>query len=315
MDFATGLDLHQAFLHIREITEFRPYQWFRFEKINYIFQEMPFGAATAPRIFYVSSKTSDKRRLVDVETGDKRDPEPHEESRMANSRGQELDGSESGVRVSRLALESKRDDYLVNSRQEKMHAQVIQFNNEQKLKQRTDSRKKSCKFNCMNPIYRSAIETRVSIHKVVGPFKEQDCKLERLEQPSSFDTAADERSKLVTDASEDGWGATLKTQQFEKRIAWGYWKTVKFTSSNHKELLAILLTIRQFLKILQYAQLEHIRVLIDNTVAMLNLNKDSAALLQASLVNSILLLAKPLGWKIEAQHIPGIMNKDPDSIS
>ncbi|KAA6374918.1 MAG: hypothetical protein EZS28_029552, partial [Streblomastix strix] len=49
---------------------------------------------------------------------------------------------------------------------------------------------------------------------------------------------------IHTNASNDGWRATLKTQQFEKRIAWGHWKTVKLTSSNQSELLDILLTMK-----------------------------------------------------------------------
>ncbi|KAA6398824.1 MAG: hypothetical protein EZS28_005653, partial [Streblomastix strix] len=50
-DFATSLDLHQAFNHIIVSTEFQPYLGFRFEKIDYIYQGMPFGAATTPLIF------------------------------------------------------------------------------------------------------------------------------------------------------------------------------------------------------------------------------------------------------------------------
>ncbi|KAA6400957.1 MAG: putative Transposon Ty3-G Gag-Pol polyprotein [Streblomastix strix] len=50
-DFATSLDLHQAFHHIRVSTEFQPYLGFRFEKIDYIYQGIPFGVATAPRKF------------------------------------------------------------------------------------------------------------------------------------------------------------------------------------------------------------------------------------------------------------------------
>ncbi|KAA6359194.1 MAG: hypothetical protein EZS28_045279 [Streblomastix strix] len=63
---------------------------------------------------------------------------------------------------------------------------------------------------------------------------------------------------------------------------------------------------------LQDAQLEGIRELTDNTVAMFNLNKGRAALPLAGLVNSILLIAGQQGWKVEALHIPGIMNKEPD---
>ncbi|KAA6370848.1 MAG: hypothetical protein EZS28_033626 [Streblomastix strix] len=48
---------------------------------------------------------------------------------------------------------------------------------------------------------------------------------------------------------------------------------------------------------------------------MFNLNKGRAALPLVGLVNGILLLAEQQKWKVEAQHIPGVMNKEPDSLS
>ncbi|KAA6311539.1 MAG: hypothetical protein EZS28_056107, partial [Streblomastix strix] len=77
--------------------------------------------------------------LVDVETGDSRDQELLNESGMANSRGQVLNGTNSGVRVSGLAMENKGDDLLANSGQEKMHAQGVQINDDNKYVYSDDS--------------------------------------------------------------------------------------------------------------------------------------------------------------------------------
>ncbi|KAA6319861.1 MAG: hypothetical protein EZS28_054764, partial [Streblomastix strix] len=123
---------------------------------------------------------------------------------MANSRGQESNGTKSGVRVSRFALENKGDDILANSGQEEMHAQGAQINDEQSQEQRKDPSKKTSKFNWRNPIYRSTMETRASTHKVIGSSEKQDCKPERLEQPCSIDTEADERPKLVMGNNSNG---------------------------------------------------------------------------------------------------------------
>ncbi|KAA6362588.1 MAG: hypothetical protein EZS28_041885, partial [Streblomastix strix] len=56
-DFATSLDQHHAFDHIRVSTEFQPYLRFRFQKIDYMNQRKPFGGATDPRIFMKALKS------------------------------------------------------------------------------------------------------------------------------------------------------------------------------------------------------------------------------------------------------------------
>ncbi|KAA6362046.1 MAG: hypothetical protein EZS28_042427, partial [Streblomastix strix] len=142
--------------------------------------------------------------LVDVETRDSGNQELLNESGMANSRGQESNGTKLGVRVSGLALENRGNDILVNSGQEKMHAQGVKINDEQGQEQRKDPSKKTSKFNWRNPIYRSIVETRASAHKVIGSSEKQDCKPERLEQPSSIDTVADEGLKLVMGNNSNG---------------------------------------------------------------------------------------------------------------
>ncbi|KAA6359432.1 MAG: hypothetical protein EZS28_045041 [Streblomastix strix] len=148
------------------------------------YRGMPFGVATAPRQFTKTLKSAIMElRLVDVETRNNRDQEPLEQSKIANSRGQELDETESGIRVSGLGMENQRDDLLANCGQEKMHAQRI---------------------------------------KIIDEQKQHDCKPERLEQPSIIDIAVDEGSKLVIYASKDGGEATLKTKQLEKRMACGH---------------------------------------------------------------------------------------------
>ncbi|KAA6353434.1 MAG: hypothetical protein EZS28_051039, partial [Streblomastix strix] len=109
--------------------------------------------------------------LVDDETRDNGDHDLLEQSRIANSGGQELDGTQSGIRVSWLAMENKRDNLLANSGQEKMHAQGIKINDEQSKEQRKNSRKKTSKFNWRNLIYRCTMETRASTHKQLDHLK------------------------------------------------------------------------------------------------------------------------------------------------
>ncbi|KAA6393484.1 MAG: hypothetical protein EZS28_010987 [Streblomastix strix] len=196
---------------------------------------------------------------------------------MADSRGQELEGTELGVRVSRLALENKGDALLAISGQQEMHTQGIKINNEQSQKQRKDSRKKN------QLVYLE--ESDLQKHNGNEGFYTQSNWIIQRARLRTRTAGVAQWATIQTDASKDGWGATLRSQHVKKRI------------------------------ILQEAQLEGIRVLTDNIVAMFNLNKGRVALSLANLVNSILLLAEQQGWKVEAQHIQGIMNKEPDSLS
>ncbi|KAA6354982.1 MAG: hypothetical protein EZS28_049491, partial [Streblomastix strix] len=135
--------------------------------------------------------------FVDVKIGNNGNQELLNESGMTNSGGQELHGADLIIQIPGQPMGNKGDYLLTNSGQEKMHAQGVKINDEQGQEQRKDLSKKISKFNWRNPIYRSTMETRASTRKIVGSSEELDCKLERLEQFSSIDTVADERSKLV----------------------------------------------------------------------------------------------------------------------
>ncbi|KAA6389839.1 MAG: hypothetical protein EZS28_014638 [Streblomastix strix] len=124
------------------------------------------------------------------------------------------------------------------------------------------------------------METRASTHKVAESLKKQVCQLVRLKQLSTIDIIIAKGPELVMGNNSDRCfqnrlGATLKTKQLGKQIAWRHWEIVK------------------------------LGVPTNNTGATLNINKNRAALPLVSLMNSILLLAEQQKWKVEAQHIPG----------
>ncbi|KAA6368480.1 MAG: hypothetical protein EZS28_035993, partial [Streblomastix strix] len=50
-DYATSLDLHQAYHHIVVPIQIRPLLAFYFEQKSYWYRSVPFGEAVAPRIF------------------------------------------------------------------------------------------------------------------------------------------------------------------------------------------------------------------------------------------------------------------------
>ncbi|KAA6377890.1 MAG: putative Transposon Ty3-G Gag-Pol polyprotein, partial [Streblomastix strix] len=50
-DYATSLDLHQAYHHIAVPIQIRPFLAFYFEKKSYQYKSMPFGVVVAPKIF------------------------------------------------------------------------------------------------------------------------------------------------------------------------------------------------------------------------------------------------------------------------
>ncbi|KAA6393134.1 MAG: hypothetical protein EZS28_011343 [Streblomastix strix] len=63
---------------------------------------------------------------------------------------------------------------------------------------------------------KNIVETSASTDKVSESLKEQDGKLERVEQHSATDIVIAKGSELEMDDSKDGLGAALKSPQFEK---------------------------------------------------------------------------------------------------
>ncbi|WAR12344.1 hypothetical protein MAR_026524, partial [Mya arenaria] len=116
-------------------------------------------------------------------------------------------------------------------------------------------------------------------------------------------------AQLVTDASKTGWGAWIQDLQ-----AQGFWNgRVSQSSSNFRELFAVLMTILSFKKKIHG---KHIQVLSDNitTVAFLNGMGGSVTSLD-KIVRTIHLEAIECNIHLSARYISGRKNWKADYLS
>ncbi|KAA6400563.1 MAG: hypothetical protein EZS28_003914 [Streblomastix strix] len=150
------------------------------------------------------------------------------------------------------------------------------------------------------------MQTRASTYNVVKPSKEQDCKLERLEQPSTINTAADEGTKLVMGNNSN--------RCLQRRMG----SNVEDPITREKNCMRILENsqahIIQLKGVTCYSP--HNEMIFEHFIRRtIRRHQSRTALPLAGLVNSIQLLPEHQGLKVGAKHIPGIMSKEPDSLS
>ncbi|KAA6400036.1 MAG: hypothetical protein EZS28_004444 [Streblomastix strix] len=122
---------------------------------------------------------------------------------------------------------------------------------------------------------------------------------------------------LATDASQTHWGATLKLFNPAQEVwFWGKWSlNWHLQSSNQRETAAILCALRRSGTFLKERQVKSLKIETDNTSAAYNINRGSAAIALAKLVDRILEIAENSNLQLHAFHIPGVTNKIPDSLS
>ncbi|KAA6399818.1 MAG: putative Transposon Ty3-I Gag-Pol polyprotein [Streblomastix strix] len=122
---------------------------------------------------------------------------------------------------------------------------------------------------------------------------------------------------LATDASQTYWGATLKLFNPAQEVwYWGKWsQTWHLTSNNQREAEAILCALRRSEIFLKERQIKSLKIETDNTSAAFNINRQSAAIALAKLVDRTLEIAEILSLQLHAFHIPREANKIPDSFS
>ena len=115
---------------------------------------------------------------------------------------------------------------------------------------------------------------------------------------------------LYTDASDTGWGASLGSDHLS-----GSWsREISLYSINHRELLAIFLSIRGFLPLLCG---QTVSLFTDNTSALSYLRKEGGT--RSSTLNevaqAILRLCESSGLRLLPQFVPGCLNVLADTLS
>jgi hypothetical protein len=123
---------------------------------------------------------------------------------------------------------------------------------------------------------------------------------------------------MCTDASPQGWGGWIQTDQDLEQTEWyvyGVWKEEIQHSSNYHEMLAVFLCLRYFIRIGKLKGIQLVKLLTDNTTVMYDVNKQRGA---ATLLHPLKLLANLLvnrGIQMRASHLPGVQNDIADSLS
>ncbi|KAA6380346.1 MAG: putative Transposon Ty3-I Gag-Pol polyprotein [Streblomastix strix] len=121
---------------------------------------------------------------------------------------------------------------------------------------------------------------------------------------------------VVTDASPQGWGATLELDSGEVLVAQVAWLSYQIHwTSNRKELQAIHLGIIAFARVCKELQITNLLIRSDNSKAVFDLRRLRATDTLAQAVKEIYLTCQHLNIKIITQHVPGKMNMIADALS
>ena len=126
-----------------------------------------------------------------------------------------------------------------------------------------------------------------------------------------FHNTAETKVQVTCDASKTGYGGTILHQNIE---AQGYWDfSMEHRSSNYRELLAVLMTLKSFLP---YLRNKAVQFLSDNitTCAAINFQGTSVRELDI-LAREIFATSIRNSIKIQARYLPGIQNYQSDALS
>ncbi|KAA6372209.1 MAG: hypothetical protein EZS28_032265 [Streblomastix strix] len=141
--------------------------------------------------------------------------------------------------------------------------------------------------------------------------------VERLEYIDNSEHVALAQASLETDVSLAHWRATLKLQDLAQKV----WFLAKWslnwhlTCSNQRESTAIPCALHRSVSQLKEKQIKSLQIVTDNSSAAYNINRGSAAIVLAKLVDRTLETTEVLNLQLHAFHIPGVTNRISDSLS
>jgi ribonuclease HI len=119
---------------------------------------------------------------------------------------------------------------------------------------------------------------------------------------------------MTTDASPSGWGATWEQHDREPAYAWGAWSPLqRRMTSNIKELTAILLGLREWIRLLPSGSALIVRS--DNTAAVFTLQRWRGGQNRIATLRRIANLLSSRGISIRPVYLPGKQNETADELS
>ncbi|KAA6382774.1 MAG: putative Transposon Ty3-I Gag-Pol polyprotein [Streblomastix strix] len=124
------------------------------------------------------------------------------------------------------------------------------------------------------------------------------------------------QATVVTDASPQGWVATLELDSGEVLVAHGAWLSYQIHwTNNRKELQAIHLGIIALARVCKELQITKFLFRSDNSTAVLDFRRLRAADTLVPAVKEISLTCQQLNIKIKTKHVPGKINIIADALS
>ena len=117
--------------------------------------------------------------------------------------------------------------------------------------------------------------------------------------------------EIVTDASAEGWGATIVSNGLK---AQGFWTLEQsYKSSNFREILAVLLGLLAFLPQIKG---KSVTILSDNVSAVCYINMQGGPAVELSrIATAIWSIALEQNIQLKAQHLKGVLNVQADTLS
>jgi hypothetical protein len=118
-----------------------------------------------------------------------------------------------------------------------------------------------------------------------------------------------------TDASETGWGATLRRLKQRTRWMFGWWTENEVEVNCLRELAAIVLTVKRGVMKGTIEMGDDVMIRTDNTNAVYNLNRKRSGWRMRTAVKEFLAWLKLKRIRLRCKHVPGVKNITADSLS
>ncbi|KAA6367039.1 MAG: hypothetical protein EZS28_037433, partial [Streblomastix strix] len=324
-DWATTIDLHQAFHHIRHQ---RNAVWSFYGPEN-LYQMPPTSNSRSQEAMQFANLRL-RRRYSDPELGSHsfttRNIADNEDPRRVwpdDRYGQEPYQSHAASRVPGLAVEHENNDNANDNIPKERCVETIRTSDGTSQEKETRKNIGLGVGNWRDPIYKSTIQTRRASYQVVLKDERQGSSQQRLEQVDSTQQERDNRHNLVEQQVSPQPTIMLhETQQvdnhpdrcFELRLG-GITNLREQGKGVRTRMTAVLKALLEFRQEFIQQQPIGIQLLIDNTITMYCLNKGKGSITIATLVDKVLNLGEQYNWIIVASHIPGLSNTIPDSLS
>jgi hypothetical protein len=123
------------------------------------------------------------------------------------------------------------------------------------------------------------------------------------------------QAQLTTDACEGGWAGHLGIGSLLLHTSGHYYPSDGLTSSNQCETAGVLRSLKYFATTLQQYQIHALTILCDNTVTVINLQRQGAGRPLLHLTRAIFRLLYSLDIRLFVSHIPGKGNDFVDALS